>query len=85
MTEERQQQLVELASELVCRVRDIDPERNKTWLMSLTPEDRWDLLFVLAAMADPSVPLSVSLGWTFAFAEERFGPVSEVARERHAA
>ncbi|HEU4540388.1 MAG TPA: hypothetical protein VFR23_04615 [Jiangellaceae bacterium] len=81
MTPERGDELVRLASELVCRVRDVDPRRNEAWLMTLTNQDRWDLLFVLAAMVDPSVPLPVLLGWTFPLAEaadrvaaERFGP-----------
>ena len=70
MTEDRQQQLVELACELVNRVRDVDPQRNGTWLESLTAADRWDLLFTLAAMVDPSVPLSTTLGWTFRLASD---------------
>ena len=70
MTEDRQQRLVELACELINRVRDVEPERNGTWLESLTPRERWDLLFVLAAMVDPSVPLNVSLGWTFRLASD---------------
>lgn len=56
--------LVQLASELVMRVREVDPERNRTWLLSLTGEERFALLFVLAAMVDPDVPLPVLLGWT---------------------
>lgn len=56
--------LVALASELVMRVREVDPERNRTWLASLTAEERFALLFVLAAMVDPDVPLPVLLGWT---------------------
>ena len=57
--------LVTLASELVMRVRDVDPERNRTWLLSLTPEERWGLLFTLAAMVDPDASLTVQLGWTW--------------------
>lgn len=69
VTPERAEELVKLASELVCRIRDIDPARNATWLASLSQEDRWDLLFVLAAMVDPNMPLSASLEWTFPLAE----------------
>jgi hypothetical protein len=78
---ERADELVKLASELVCRVRDVDPERNRTWLMSLPAQDRFDLLFVLAAMVDPGVPLPVLLGWTFPLADA----AAEVARERFGA
>lgn len=60
--------LVTLASELVMRVREVDPERNWAWLASLTPEERWGLLFTLAAMVDPDTPLPVALGWTFPLA-----------------
>jgi len=56
--------LIELAQELVMRVRDMDPERNRIWLLSLTEQERWGLLFVLAAMVDPEQPPSVLLGWT---------------------
>lgn len=86
MTQERADELIRLASELVCRVRDVEPARNATWLASLSHGDRWDLLFVLAAMVDPSVPLNVSLGWTFPLADvasavtaERFRPTGRVA------
>jgi hypothetical protein len=74
----RGDELVALASELVCRVRDVDPERNRTWLLSLPEQDRFDLLFVLAAMVDPGVPLPVLLGWTFPLADA----ANAVARER---
>lgn len=78
MNPERAEQLVQLASELVRRVRDVDPERNASWLASLSHQDRWDLLFVLAAMVDPNVPLNVTLGWTFPLADA----AHEVAQER---
>jgi len=70
MTEERQTELIALACELVNRVRDVDPERNGTWLKSVEADWR-DLLIVLAAMVDPSVPLPVTLGWTFPLADRR--------------
>lgn len=63
MTDEKATRLVNLACEWVCRVHDIDPERNATWLLSLSDEDRWSLLFVVAAMADPEAPLSTTLRW----------------------
>ncbi len=68
MTEERQRQLIAWASELVMRVREVDPDRNDTFIASLSPTDQRDLLIVLAAMVDPSVPLPVALGWTDALA-----------------
>lgn len=64
MTPERERELTQMAMQMVGRVRDVDPERNRTWLLSLTDRDRWELLFVLAAMVDPTQPPSVLLGWT---------------------
>ena len=69
MTPERQEHLIATASELVMRVREVDPERNGTWLESVKPDWR-DLLIVLAAMVDPNTPLPVALGWTYALAQE---------------
>lgn len=64
LTPEREQRLIELACELIARVREIDPERNGMWLESV--RDDWrDMLIVLAAMVDPSSPLSTTLGWTW--------------------
>ena len=70
MTDLDPDQLVTLASELVMRVREVDPERTRTWLLSLTDQQRWGLLFTLAAMVDPDTPLTVALGWTFPLAQE---------------
>ena len=64
MTEERQRQLIAEACELIDRVREVDPERNATWLESIRGDWR-DLLIVLAAMVDPSTPLNVTLAWTW--------------------
>jgi hypothetical protein len=64
LTPEREQRLLELACELINRVREVDPERNGTWLESIRPDWR-DLLVVLAAMVDPEAPMSTTLGWTF--------------------
>lgn len=61
----RHDELVTHALDLVERVREIDPERNRTWLLSLPIQDRFDLLFVLAAMVDPTATPNVLLGWTF--------------------
>ena len=57
--------LVALAQELICRVRDDDPESNGRWLMSTTTEaDRFALLFVLAAAVPDDVPWSALVSWT---------------------
>lgn len=63
MTPEREDQVVKLSCELVDRVRQVDPDRNQQWLNSLTATDHRDMLICLAAMVDPSKPLSVLLGW----------------------
>jgi len=43
--------LARIAIELAMRVRDVDPERNGTWLAAVLPEpgDWFRLAFVLAA------------------------------------
>lgn len=63
MTDDHATRLIDLACQWVCRVHEIDPERNGTWLQSLSEQDRWELLFVLAAMVDPNSPLSKTLRW----------------------
>jgi hypothetical protein len=68
LSEERAQELIALASELVMRVREVDPERNGTWLEAHRADWR-DLLIVLAAMVDPSTPLPVVLAWTWPLAD----------------
>jgi hypothetical protein len=68
VTEDRSRQLIAWACELVNRVREVEPERNRTWIAALSPTDQRDVLITLAAMVDPSVPLSVQLGWTFPLA-----------------
>lgn len=65
LTPERETKLIELACELIARVREVDPERNGMWLESVRADWR-DMLIVLAAMVDPEAPLSTTLGWTFA-------------------
>lgn len=64
LTPEREQRLIELACELINRVREVDPERNGMWLESVRADWR-DLLIVVAAMVDPTAPLSTTLGWTW--------------------
>ena len=65
-TQTFEDRMVALASELVMRVRDVDPERNRVWMTSLTDREREALPYVLTAMVDPETPLGVALGWTYA-------------------
>jgi hypothetical protein len=56
--------LVTLAQELICRVRDDDPESNGRWLMATTTEaDRFGLLFVLAAAVPDDRRWSDLVSW----------------------
>ena len=64
LTPEQETRQIELACEMITRVHEVDPERNRTWLLSLTEAERFWLLFTLAAVVDPDAPLSKTLGWT---------------------
>lgn len=56
--------LAEIAAQLATRVREDDPSANARWLNAVTSdEDRWALLFVLAAAIPVDVPWSVLTGW----------------------
>ena len=57
--------LAEVACELVTRVRDDDPEDNGRWLAATlpNPDDRWALLFILAAAIPDDRPWSELIGW----------------------
>lgn len=68
--DDRHQRLVDLASELVRRVREVDADRNAAWLRELSDQDRWELLFALAAMVPASEDPGVLLAWTHALAGE---------------
>lgn len=58
-------ELVSIASQLVARVHDDDPQANGRWLAAVTDaEDRWALLFVLAAMVPDEVATVDLLEWT---------------------
>lgn len=61
--DEHADRMFDLACEWVCRVHDIDPERNASWLLHLSEQDRWELLFLLAAMVNPASPISNSRAW----------------------
>jgi hypothetical protein len=50
LTEDAEDRLAELALELIGRVRDDAPDDNARWLLNATTEEeRWGLLFALAA------------------------------------
>ena len=58
--------LAEIAQELVVRVRDEDPQSNGRWLeATTTDEDRWALLFVLAAAVPDDRPWKHLTLWTY--------------------
>lgn len=56
--------LQRLAQDLVVRVRDDSPTANAQWLASVSEEDRWALLFVLAAAVPDDRPWSQLIRWT---------------------
>lgn len=57
-------ELADIAQELICRVRDDDPEGNGRWLLNTTTEaDRFALLFVLAAAVPDDRPWTALVGW----------------------
>jgi hypothetical protein len=57
--------LAEVAVQLVARVRDDDPISNGRWLQAATSfDDRWALLFVLAAAVPVDVPWRHLTAWT---------------------
>lgn len=56
--------LEQIAAQLVAKVRDDDPERNGAWLRAVTSdEDRWALLFVLAAAVPDDRPWRHLVAW----------------------
>jgi hypothetical protein len=57
--------LARIAVELATRVRDIDPERNGTWLAAVLPEpgDWFRLCFVLAAAIPDDRPWTHLTAW----------------------
>ncbi|HEX6970241.1 MAG TPA: hypothetical protein VF174_15710 [Micromonosporaceae bacterium] len=68
-----------LAQEMACRVRDYDPIANGRWLQATTtPDERWQLLFVMAAAIPTDVPWKHLTRWVDlpavdALVAERFG------------
>jgi len=56
--------LARIAQRLVGRVRDDDPADNARWLANVTSdEERWALLFVLAAAVPTDLPWSTLVEW----------------------
>jgi len=69
--------LASIGAQLVARIRDDDPDLNGKWLASVTSEeDRWALLFVLAAMVPTDQTVAELLEWVEADSDEN------VARRR---
>jgi hypothetical protein len=57
--------LAQVAQQLAGRVRDDDPEDNARWLQNVTtPEERWGLLFVLAAAIPDDMTWTELTEWT---------------------
>ena len=69
--------LARIAIELANRVRDVDPERNGTWLAAVIPEpgDWFRLCFVLAAAIPDDRPWSHLTAWA------RTGDLALIPRE----
>lgn len=67
-------ELARIAVELAIRVRDVEPERNGTWLAAVLPEpgDWFRLCFVLAA----AVPDDRSWRQLTAWAHQRSGDLT---------
>lgn len=63
--------LERLAQDLIVRVRDDDPEANAQWLASVSEEDRWALLFVLAAAVPDDRSWPELVAWADPDAERR--------------
>lgn len=58
--------LEQLAQELIIRVRDEPADANGRWLQAVTDEqDRWALLFVLAAAVPDDRPWRHLTMWTY--------------------
>lgn len=82
--------LAEVATELVVRVRDDDPEANLRWLAAALPteRERLDLLFVLAAAVPDDRPWPHLTAWTTtpptprpALLAERYGDLRAIETE----
>lgn len=57
--------LAQIAQQLIARVRTDDPEANARWLTNVTSEEeRWALLFVLAAAVPDDRTWSQLTAWT---------------------
>lgn len=87
MTED---ELAEVAAQLVARVREDDPATNARWLDAVcpAPADRYALLFVLAAAVPTDKPWTELTKWARGLQAVRVGPdplpldVDEVALRR---
>lgn len=77
-TDDRADQLAQVAAGLACRVRDESAEANAKWLADQLPEpgDWWELCFALAA----AVPLDRSWLQLTSWTVKPIAPVTPVAK-----
>lgn len=86
MTPERADELAELATELVVRVRDDEPEANFRWLRAVLPEpeDWFALVFLLACAVPDDRSWTALTAWTRLPHERRLSPHgTHAAAQRH--
>jgi hypothetical protein len=75
--------LARIAQDLVVRVRDDDPQANARWLASVTSgEERWALLFVLAAAVPDDMTWTELTEWTQYRVDGGVDTPHKVARRR---
>jgi hypothetical protein len=81
-TDERLDELANIAAQLSARVRDDDPAAVGRWLEAVAPTsaDRWALLFVLAAAVPLDRPFAHLVAWVRTVAVEH----DEVIEQRRA-
>jgi len=81
----RAAQLVSLALELACRIRDEDPAETHAALAELQPDDLIALATVMAALIDIDRPVSELLAWTEEPARQWPDTAPEVTQDMRAA
>jgi hypothetical protein len=75
--------LAQVAQEMVVRVRDDDPDDNARWLQNMTtPDERWALLFVLAAAVPDDMTWTELTEWTTYRLDGGVDTPHKVARRR---
>jgi hypothetical protein len=85
-SDQRADRLAAIACDLVQRVRDEDPADTNRWLTYTLPDsnDRWALLFVLAAAVPTDKPWRHLTAWTLP-ARPQVGPQPVDDADRSAA